>query len=429
MSQVFAQKEEVGATPDVVALLNNMNRCRFQTVMCCFTRRRAQNGGGSPADNTDVCRAQDVLTQGDQEGATHCHGFTWAGRDAAMTDANKRKLLDFVNTEDHFGTRGYFGAIGEYNKCDCIENMPIVSRSDCSELNGAANPKACDPRGSYGEAVGNGNNLADKYRSLGGNPALFSINLVGDCANSPPNAPALPDRGYVAPKSSSQAPKKTAVPDTGYEAPKTSTQAPKNTAAPDTGYEAPKTSSQAPRNTAAPDTGYEAPKTSTQAPKKTAAPDTGYEAPRTSTRAPAKTAVPDTGYEAPKTSTQAPKNTAAPDTGYEAPKTSTQAPKNTAAPDTGYEAPKTSTQAPKNTAAPDTGYEAPRTSTRAPAKTAVPDTGYEAPRTSTRAPAKTAVPDTGYEAPRTTVAPAPVSPSTPTPAPDSGAPKDCDSKK
>ncbi|KAI3655409.1 hypothetical protein MP638_006499, partial [Amoeboaphelidium occidentale] len=169
MYQVFAQNEEVAVTPDVAALRQNMNKCMFQTVMCCYTRRRAQNGGGRPVDNTDVCRAQGVLTNGDREGNTYCHGFTWAGPYGAMTEGRKRLLLDIVNTQDQFRTRGYFGAIGEYNKCDCIENMPVVSRADCSELNGAGKPKACDPRGYEGERDGRINDLADKYRSLGGN--------------------------------------------------------------------------------------------------------------------------------------------------------------------------------------------------------------------------------------------------------------------
>ncbi|KAI3657746.1 hypothetical protein MP638_004350 [Amoeboaphelidium occidentale] len=193
-AQVLCQHENMAVTPDVSALMNNMNKCKFQTVMCCYTKKTQQKGGGRPADNTDVCIAQGVLTNGNQEGATHCHGFTWARRDSNMSDENKRKLLNYVNNVDHFGKRGYYDSVGEYNKCDCVENMPVVSRSDCSQLNGNRTPKACDPRLADGSKRGNGNNLADKYRSLEGNATLFDINLVGNCNKSPKNPPALPDR-------------------------------------------------------------------------------------------------------------------------------------------------------------------------------------------------------------------------------------------
>lgn len=190
MYQVFAQNEEVAVTPDVAALRQNMNKCMFQTVMCCYTRRRAQNGGGRPVDNTDVCRAQGVLADGDREGNTYCHGFTWAGRDRHLSDLDKRKLLHFINNRDMFQTRGFYGAVGGYNKCDCIEKMPIVSRADCSQFNGSPIPQPCDPKGYYGERRGEINNLADKFITLGGNRDLFSVNLVGNCTNSPPNPPA-----------------------------------------------------------------------------------------------------------------------------------------------------------------------------------------------------------------------------------------------
>ncbi|KAI3656819.1 hypothetical protein MP638_006609 [Amoeboaphelidium occidentale] len=361
MSQVFGQKEEVGATPDVVALMNHMNRCRFQTVMCCYTRRRAQNGGGSPGDNTDVCRAQGVLTDGDREGRTHCHGFTWAGRDAAMTDANKRRLLDFINTQDHFGRRGYFGAIGEYNKCDCIENMPIVSRSDCSELNGAANPRSCDPRGFYGERVGNGNNLADKYRSLGGNPALFSLNLVGNCTRSPLYAPPLPNRGRPSPT-----PIRTST-----AAAKSSTKAPTSTAV-RTSTVSPKSSTRLPTSTPV-RSSIVSPKSSTRIATPTRLPDAGYPFPtstRSSTRIATPTRLPDAGYPLP-TSTRVP------------PKTSTRAPAST--PVRSCTAAKSTTRAPPPTPV-RTSTVSPKSSTRVPAPTPA--------RSSTRAPTPTRLPDT-----------------------------------
>jgi hypothetical protein len=193
VSNVFTQHEKVANTPDVLALMNRFNTCRFQTVMCCYTKRAPEKRKGErPADNTDVCAAQGVMTN--NEGATHCHGFTWAGRDSNMSDENKRKLLNYINNEDHFAKRGYYDSIGEYNKCDCVENMPVVTRSDCSELNGPGRPKACDPRNPNGSKAGRGNNLRFKYLSLGGSPTLFDTNLVMFCKNSPKVPPTLPDR-------------------------------------------------------------------------------------------------------------------------------------------------------------------------------------------------------------------------------------------
>jgi len=139
-------------------LEDNFGRCKAQSVMCCWVQdRQANDGNGNcedddcgdadPMDNTDICYndlreapLSNHVTGGfsiyenDVEGETHCHGFAWPND---IEDANHRyrgNLLFFVSMLDHLDTRGYAREVPGAPMCSCIEKMPVVSRSDCTEV-------------------------------------------------------------------------------------------------------------------------------------------------------------------------------------------------------------------------------------------------------------------------------------------------------
>jgi hypothetical protein len=143
--------------------ISNFANCELQSVMCCWVSdRQANDNNGdcatpydencidaNPADNTDLCAVDMSRSLNDsshvsdgfaifpvnQEGPVHCHGFAW-GED--VTEANYRyraNNLFFVSMSDHLHDRGYVRNVQGAPMCSCVENMPIVTRADCTEIN------------------------------------------------------------------------------------------------------------------------------------------------------------------------------------------------------------------------------------------------------------------------------------------------------
>lgn len=118
----------------------DMDKCQFNTVMCCYTKSDKKGNQGpksgnnfnkhgeyrAPADNTDVCF--------EPKRDYHCHGFYYTDDKNDPNRELRDDLLNFVNKVDHFGQRGYFGHVDGYPKCGCIENMPVVTKSDCTQI-------------------------------------------------------------------------------------------------------------------------------------------------------------------------------------------------------------------------------------------------------------------------------------------------------
>jgi len=75
-----------------------------------------------------------AVFEGGSEGDTHCHGFAWdeIGEDAIAK--YKGNNLFYVSMYDHLYTRGYVRAVPGSPMCGCVEQMPVVSRSDCTQL-------------------------------------------------------------------------------------------------------------------------------------------------------------------------------------------------------------------------------------------------------------------------------------------------------
>lgn len=74
------------------------------------------------------------------EDAIHCHGVAWAADDNDPISRMRFNNLFFVSMFDHMYQRGYVGDISApandaaIPMCGCIEEMPIVSRSDCTQI-------------------------------------------------------------------------------------------------------------------------------------------------------------------------------------------------------------------------------------------------------------------------------------------------------
>jgi hypothetical protein len=146
---------------DNTSVEKNFADCDINAIMCCWVQDRQANdangncndpGDGGcmdkdPADNTDVCyvdlasgAASSHVAGGfaifpnDTEGASHCHGMAWSG-DLTATDTRYRgNSLFYISMYDHLSQRGYVREVPGSPMCGCINQMPVVSRADCTEM-------------------------------------------------------------------------------------------------------------------------------------------------------------------------------------------------------------------------------------------------------------------------------------------------------
>jgi len=144
--------------------LSNFDSCQMNSVMCCWPQdRQAGDNNGNcakpydtncvdkdPADNTDLCMVhmdrnpsgldldgEGVTTypgdNGDGEGAIHCHGFAWSNDPLDKESRYMGNNLFYVSMYDHMRQRGYARNIPGSPMCGCVEQMPVVTRSDCTQ--------------------------------------------------------------------------------------------------------------------------------------------------------------------------------------------------------------------------------------------------------------------------------------------------------
>jgi len=74
-----------------------------------------------------------ALFPGDVEEGTHCHGFIWSDDQDDASNVYKANNLFYVSMEDHLRTRGYVRNVPGAPMCGCLEQMPTVSRADCTQ--------------------------------------------------------------------------------------------------------------------------------------------------------------------------------------------------------------------------------------------------------------------------------------------------------
>jgi hypothetical protein len=141
---------------------DGLGNCNNNAIYCCWAQdRQADDNNGNcntpyetdcvdkdPGDNTDLC-AVDIdsnseyaahvaggfsIFPDEKEGPIHCHGFAWSKRDDAAMSRYKANNLFYVSMYDHMYERGYVRAVPGAPMCGCAENMPIVSRADCTSM-------------------------------------------------------------------------------------------------------------------------------------------------------------------------------------------------------------------------------------------------------------------------------------------------------
>lgn len=140
--------------------IENFEECEYRAAYCCWVQdRQAGDNNGNcakrydtncvdadPGDNTDLCYVDMekaptsarvaggyAIFPDDNEGDAHCHGFAW-GNDAGLDDVFKGNNLFYVAMYDHLYQRGYVRSVPGAPMCACAEQMPVVSRADCTEL-------------------------------------------------------------------------------------------------------------------------------------------------------------------------------------------------------------------------------------------------------------------------------------------------------
>lgn len=151
------------------AVVDNFENCPLRAAMCCWVsdRQAGDNNGNcatpydtncvdaDPGDNTDLCyvdmsRDKDAantdggfaLYPGDDgnnrpftaEGPTHCHGLAWSNNPNDPESRYRGNNLFYISMYDHLYQRGYVRNVPGAPMCSCVDKMPVVSRSDCTQV-------------------------------------------------------------------------------------------------------------------------------------------------------------------------------------------------------------------------------------------------------------------------------------------------------
>lgn len=169
-----------GAASTVMKGFPALSKCDYNSIMCCFGRDRQPNDNNGncadpieencvdadPADNSNLCYVEHDLSTysdpfafpNDSEGDIHCHGLAWAEDENDFTAQLRFNNFFYVSLYDHMYTRGYVETSvnsDSIDMCACIEDMPPVSRSDCTEIDASATFTITYTAGSFEATAGN----------------------------------------------------------------------------------------------------------------------------------------------------------------------------------------------------------------------------------------------------------------------------------
>lgn len=141
--------------------------CEMNAAFCCWSQdRQAKDNNGNcntpydsrcidqdPGDNANFCYTDHSRSstathvaggfsifgnvqngQENIEGPIHCHGFAWGDDPSHSSSVYKGNNLFFVSMYDHMYTRGYVRNAPGSSMCACAENMAVVTRADCTEI-------------------------------------------------------------------------------------------------------------------------------------------------------------------------------------------------------------------------------------------------------------------------------------------------------
>lgn len=143
----------------------DQNGCDIDAAFCCWVQdRQANDNNGNcntpyesqcidrdPGDNANFCYTDHTRSGADVqggfsiftdvknnkeniEGAIHCHGFAWASDESDESNIFKGNNLFYVSLYDHMHQRGYVRNAPGSAMCGCTENMAVVTRADCTEI-------------------------------------------------------------------------------------------------------------------------------------------------------------------------------------------------------------------------------------------------------------------------------------------------------
>ena len=145
-----------------------VDTCTKGAVMCCWN-------AGVAAGNTDVC---DTRVANDK---IHCHGTVIRPGQLRLAQF----AMSYIQMKDHLQQRGYSGSVAGYNACDCLENMPIITRADVSLVNDNNLKLTADGKFDQTAAsnfnAGTGNDLLNTFKTVYPGQPLPVANLVGAC--------------------------------------------------------------------------------------------------------------------------------------------------------------------------------------------------------------------------------------------------------
>mmetsp|Transcript_45698 Transcript_45698/g.67468 ORF Transcript_45698/g.67468 Transcript_45698/m.67468 type:complete len:1196 (-) Transcript_45698:285-3872(-) len=142
--------------------LSNFKKCTTNAAMCCWPRDRQANDkegtcrkpydsecyDKNPLVNTNLCFMDlakgdtstdfgslgTVVFQNDEDEPIHCDGFAWGNDPNDFTNRYKANNLFFISMYHNMLERGYVENIPGAPMCACVEQMPVVTRSGCKQI-------------------------------------------------------------------------------------------------------------------------------------------------------------------------------------------------------------------------------------------------------------------------------------------------------
>ena len=135
-----------------------MDNCKNDAWMCVWQKKHSEKL---------TRRNTKLIEPGWPEQISHCHGSGWSRKDDSDVQWKLRyETFEAIVCRDHGFRRGYnTGAVkpdgSYYWSCGCVENMPQVTRCDCSKVDES---KANDPWAHRQTCIGqNANNSLSEY--------------------------------------------------------------------------------------------------------------------------------------------------------------------------------------------------------------------------------------------------------------------------
>lgn len=98
--------------------------------MCVFYKKDPKLGGNA---NVKV-DANTKLKGSTGLDPLHAHGMAWPANATLLDNSLKDDIMKYISDADHYQKRGYYGHLPLFSKCNCVEKMPTVTRSDCTMI-------------------------------------------------------------------------------------------------------------------------------------------------------------------------------------------------------------------------------------------------------------------------------------------------------